>query len=83
MLGPKVGGSKIYSQHMDYFELKLLKKQCRRSTLTLLSVSLKAGNKSPEKRALPESGSRKTPLSLEIGNSSQEACINKPCDFFN
>lgn len=33
--------------HIDYFELKLRNSQCKRGTLTLLSVFLKAENKSP------------------------------------
>lgn len=50
--------------HTDYIELKLPKKwpvpkkkerngQCQRNSLTLLSVELKAGNKSLVKRTIP------------------------------
>lgn len=32
---------------IDYFELQLLKKQCKKDTLTLLCLPVKAGDKSP------------------------------------
>ena len=53
----------VPQRHMDYFELKLLNKQPMQERHSdLLYVSLKLGNKSLMKGALPASGGRRDTL---------------------
>jgi len=47
-----------------------------RQTLTLLSVSLKAGNKTPLNGAVLASGGRRMPLSPEVGKLDREFLFN-------
>ena len=71
--------------HIDYLELKLQylrTSQCQKDILTLPSVSLKAGNKSQVKGALPASGIRKTLIARDR-KLGHKASINKLCYFFN
>ena len=65
--------------HMDYLELKLLKKQLMQEGHSDPPLCLPESRKqvSPLGGALPASG-RRTPLSLEIGNLGREAYINEP-----
>ena len=64
-------------KHTDCFELKLLRNgQCKRVTMTLLSVSLKAGDKSLIWKVYSLHLARQ-------GISDWEACVNKYCYFFN
>ena len=70
--------------HVEYFELKLLKKWAMREGHSDLPFCLPESRKeiSHLKGALPSSGTKRTPLLPEIGNWRQEAWINKPWDFF-
>ena len=65
--------------HIDYFELKLLKKQPMQGGCSHSPFCLPESRKyiSHVKSAPPASGSRRTPLSPETGNSGQESYRNK------